>query len=372
VKTRGVVTGLVLVLCGTALTSELTFTELTAPSGYENATWWSIAALGPNHVWAGGGIIGGPGPVARSTNGGSSWNVTAPGENSTWYSIWPISQQAVWIAGKARNDRPIVPAIMLSMNGGATFSRSLLSGENGDKIDCLAFAGAATAIAVGQRGSGGRDVMALSTNNAGPHGRVRWRQMRLPAHPGEGLYDVHLDSRNTNWMVGGSQTLMRRDRLSGRPGHGAWRTVTLPGLTRGTLYGVEASGDGSHVWVAASDGRVFRSTNGGASWTAATVQSGRALYDMKFQDRLNGWVCGAAGTLYETRDGGVTWTRCNHSFGSKVLRSLAVVPGQKVYVCGTQALGVASSGVPAVVPEPSTPRRGDPGRVMAPRTFLRR
>jgi photosystem II stability/assembly factor-like uncharacterized protein len=56
-----------------------------------------------------------------------------------------------------------------------------------------------------------------------------------------------------------------------------------------------------------SDGRVYRTTDGGGSWTlAASVAQG--LTGLRFTDAVNGFAVGAANTLLRTADGGASWS----------------------------------------------------------------
>ncbi len=91
----------------------------------------------------------------------------------------------------------------------------------------------------------------------------------------------------------------------------------LPGyqVGDGSLYFV----DQSHGWLVAvnttsanfSDGRLFRTEDGGVTWQELTIPNG---YPVRFLNARTGWNVGPAqlarpghDTLYLTRDGGATW-----------------------------------------------------------------
>ena len=60
-------------------------------------------------------------------------------------------------------------------------------------------------------------------------------------------------------------------------------------------------------WV----GRVFRTTDGGLTWTRIEIDSLPGLRDLCFVDARNGWVVGDSGTILRTWDNGVSWVRQN-------------------------------------------------------------
>ena len=79
--------------------------------------------------------------------------------------------------------------------------------------------------------------------------------------------------------------------------------------------------DAQHGWAAGASS-VLRTTNGGLSWSVATVGSGDWTLDaesLSFVDAQHGWVAGVLpakttlngprGCVYATDDGGATWTR---------------------------------------------------------------
>jgi photosystem II stability/assembly factor-like uncharacterized protein len=60
-------------------------------------------------------------------------------------------------------------------------------------------------------------------------------------------------------------------------------------------------------WVAGRGGRIFKTTDGGASWKAQSSKTSKTLYAVKFVDATHGWAVGATGTVTKTADGGRSW-----------------------------------------------------------------
>ncbi len=55
-------------------------------------------------------------------------------------------------------------------------------------------------------------------------------------------------------------------------------------------------------------GVMIKTTNGGTTWTDASVTGSSTHYDFEFLSKTVGFVCGTNGQIYKTTDGGDTWT----------------------------------------------------------------
>lgn len=77
-------------------------------------------------------------------------------------------------------------------------------------------------------------------------------------------------------------------------------------LPQPDLYAVDARG--SSAWAVGYWGSVFRSDDGGETWTQVATPGDRALYAVSFADEKHGWAVGEAGALLRTEDGGRSWT----------------------------------------------------------------
>jgi photosystem II stability/assembly factor-like uncharacterized protein len=84
-----------------------------------------------------------------------------------------------------------------------------------------------------------------------------------------------------------------------------WRGVSQNIFRDGTLFGVSAP-SANVIYVCGSNGMIFKSTNGGDTWTAATVPSTRTLNAIYFYNERRGFAVGDSGTILYTANGGVT------------------------------------------------------------------
>lgn len=159
-------------------------------------------------------------------------------------------------------------------------------------------------------------------------GGKNWKQV-LTRGPKAGAVDLSMDPNNPNVIYAGFWEVYRKPWTleSGGPGSGLWKSTDggetwtdltrNPGLPRGIIgrvgVAVAANSDRVYAIVEAEDGGVYRSENGGATWTRTNEQRNlrqRAWYythihaDPKNPDRV--YVQNTS--LYRSNDAGRTFT----------------------------------------------------------------
>src|SRR5262245_38880388 len=65
--------------------------------------------------------------------------------------------------------------------------------------------------------------------------------------------------------------------------------------------------DGGVGWVVGAFGAIFKTTDGGKTWTAQKTPTLDYLYGIDFATPERGVVVGKSGTILTTEDGGATW-----------------------------------------------------------------
>jgi photosystem II stability/assembly factor-like uncharacterized protein len=167
-------------------------------------------------------------------------------------------------------------------------------------------------------------------------GGVTWKQV-LTRGPKAGAVDIVMDPHNASVLYAAFWEVYRTPYSleSGGPGSGIWKSTDggetwrdlshAPGMPRGTQgrIGVTVSGaDSDRLWalVEAEDGGVYRSDNGGNSWTRVNQQRDlrqRAWYythiyaDPKNVDEV--YVLNVG--FYRSNDGGRTYSTLNPPHG---------------------------------------------------------
>jgi len=68
-------------------------------------------------------------------------------------------------------------------------------------------------------------------------------------------------------------------------------------------------------YAAIFDGRILKTTDGGATWSELTAVIPEYIWGVSFGDEDTGYVAGQAGSIYKTEDGGVSWTQVYFNSG---------------------------------------------------------
>jgi hypothetical protein len=115
-----------------------------------------------------------------------------------------------------------------------------------------------------------------------------------PAHPVE-----------PTWSVSDAGVLQQ----STDSGH-TWTAVTVP--ARMSLHAVSVLGQ--DIWIGGDQGALYHSTDAGQTWTAVAPTSNGIplsadITRIAFSDLRHGWIATRNGDVWKTRDGGATWSR---------------------------------------------------------------
>jgi len=68
-------------------------------------------------------------------------------------------------------------------------------------------------------------------------------------------------------------------------------------------------------YAAIFDGRILKTTDGGATWSELSYVIPEYIWGVSFGDEDTGYVAGQAGSIYKTTDGGVSWTQVYFNSG---------------------------------------------------------
>ena len=121
-------------------------------------------------------------------------------------------------------------------------------------------------------------------------------------------------------------------------------------LQRSDISGLKAieSVSPQRAWTVGDSGRILATSNGGTTWSAQTASTNYHLYDVDFVDDSYGWIVGEEnsnynpnGKVWRTTDGGAHWTQVGYFSGVNqgghgkygvdfVNRSVGYIVGQEV------------------------------------------
>jgi photosystem II stability/assembly factor-like uncharacterized protein len=139
----------------------------------------------------------------------------------------------------------------------------------------------------------------------------------------DGFNDVHSPDGVSVWAVGAAGTVFRST-----DGGATWSRATHGAATLRTVWTRE-----QRIWIAGDGGTLQRSTDGGQNWTFSSINGGVTIRSLTFADDLHGWAVGDNGTIASTIDGGATWTP-RASGRTRTLYAVAASDSAHVYAAG--------------------------------------
>jgi len=236
----------------------------------------SIEFINENEGWAGGEYS----TILHTTDGGESWEFQYNGEISIFYDIEFIDSQTGFAAG----GYPFINRrIMKTSNGGNDWAEVLGAGMN--PVYDLFVLENDTILAAGANGS-----LLISETNGNS-----WQTINTG-------FDFHFRScwffnYGNGWIVGDEGQVIRKNDEQG------W--IQVNPFTDSDLYSV-CFIDEQTGFTCGEDGVVFRTENGGNSWSLMPLLTNSILRHIEFISHEMGWITG--GHVLFTSDAGRNWT----------------------------------------------------------------
>lgn len=119
------------------------------------------------------------------------------------------------------------------------------------------------------------------------------------------FYDVYFADYNTGWVVGGDDRNFQAVVLYTNDGGNSWTPQPVPPETR-FLRAVKFV-NRSHGWACGRNGTIIHTSNGGINWVFQYSGADSTLFDIDFADSLRGMAAGN-GVVVVTTDGGASWS----------------------------------------------------------------
>lgn len=220
--------------------------------------------------------------MLRTTNGGLTWSL-ASSDSSVAYDAVRFAPDGVTAVAVGVGGR-----IQRSLDAGATFADAAPSART--DYAGVAFNGAGTGLAAG--GSG----IVRTTDGA------TWTPM---AGSGSGLASVAFASPTTAVAGGVNGVLMRSTN-----GGVSWSAVSSPNTSQVNAIAFGASGSG----IAGAEDGILRTTDAGATWSwtnvTTSVNGGTqpGITSVAYADANTAVAVANTGRIYRSTDGGTTWS----------------------------------------------------------------
>jgi photosystem II stability/assembly factor-like uncharacterized protein len=268
--------------------------------------------------------VGNEGKIIRTTDAGTTWKTIAAGTNQSLRSIEFVNSTTGWIASTgcllkttdAGNTWSVINAPAAIPANRVIYSVSFRTENNG--------------IAVCQ-GGGTNGSFILVTNDGG----TTWAGKTLPATVGlaavTDLRRVAWYTDDVAYAVGATGTVIKTvDKGT------TWSRVTTTNLEAGTIRFNNLGFVNNIGYAAGQSGMLLKIepllNDRITLLPLYTVDDGQN--DSWFTDDNQGYIAGQYGELFKTTDGGISWTPQNTSSAAVTFRAVQGFPSGSVYVIG--------------------------------------
>ena len=261
----------------------------------------------------------GAGAIKLTTDGGDSWWFRSFGLGLSLNAAHFVSEMEGWVAGKSGR-------IARTTDGGALWIHQ--DAGVSKTFQDLYFTDSNHGWAVGFATSGAVDTFStiLYTDNGGE----TWTS--LDSVYGRRLNAVEFVDNSTGWSVGDNGSIFKTV-----DGGASWTLQSYGGSVE--LFGIEVMNE-NELFVVGQYGNILHTTDGGTSWEthdwpgseSATEQT---LYDIDFPTGSVGYACGSMGTVWKTSDGGGSWELLElPPYSNTLYKSVAFASDQSGWIVG--------------------------------------
>lgn len=248
--------------------------------------------------------------VQKSTDGGTTWTtmtspvVTLYGYYDNVLAVSPVNAQIVYVAGMN---------MVRSTNGGSSWSAVPMAGHpDNHAITFLPGSGATLFV--------GNDGGLFKSANSGS----TWTSLN------KGLAITQYYSLGTARTLPSTIVLGAQDNGNQKYSAGVFSNITDADGMRGFIDW----GNANTIYVAIQNGNLYRSTDGGATFTNINTPSGGAWVTPWMQDpRVAHTIYAGTDKVYKSTDQGTTWTAISGALaGVSRFQVLQVAPSNSNYI----------------------------------------
>jgi photosystem II stability/assembly factor-like uncharacterized protein len=232
--------------------------------------------------------------VMATSDGGSHWAPVQTDTDAVWTGVVFGDLLHAWIVGERWNQSAQrYDALMLrTVDGGATWAEQAQAGTSTGGLRSLSFASDRLGWAVGVGGLVWRTA----------DGGQSWTRLKWNGRAGLDLLGVAFVDERTGWAVGEQLSIYRTTdggatwklQRAARDGGNEWFEA---------LQAVVFT-DAKTGWAVGGHGRVFHTRDGGATWLRQAAGTDVWLNAADFVDANNGWIAGFHGSILATSCGG--------------------------------------------------------------------
>jgi photosystem II stability/assembly factor-like uncharacterized protein len=233
------------------------------------------------------GFIGGAlSRCLKSTNGGVNWSPVKVRSNADFNAVWATSSNDAYLGGW--------DSVYATHNGGQSWTGAYTQTIN-YAINDLQYISPEKGFAFMTWAQFGKTTDSGDTWSLAPGGGfTAWD-----------FFGGFMLNQNTGYAVGDNQVLCKT--TDGGEHFAIYEWNDYSDFTGIRIWAVHATSE-LNAWAVADSGVVFRTTNGGTTWSRSTIAGEEDnLMDIYFVNPNTGYIVGFNGKIFKTSDGGNTW-----------------------------------------------------------------
>ncbi|MEO6541573.1 MAG: YCF48-related protein [Ferruginibacter sp.] len=244
--------------------------------------------------------------IYKSTDGGNNWLQVLPANGV--FNIFMTNDSKAFFVGTNS-------LIIKTIDGGSSFLNTAIGAPSSD----IFFIDNANGFCIAYDGL-------YNTIDAG----VTWSKITTTGLPAISSYaSLSFINNTTGWVVNQSGIYRSVGSLTN------WQQATVTGGTGSYFVSVYAT-SATNVYAANSYGEIFRSTDGGTSFTFIKNLGAGGFSDLHFLTDLQGYA-GCGRSVFKTTDGGANWSKVV-SLGQGSIGELHFTDAIHGWVCGSDGV----------------------------------
>ena len=224
------------------------------------------------------------------------WVMQLDGADAAFFSVCAVSSSVVWASGGSGT--ATLPMVVRSTDGGANWSDRTGNLQNVD-LYCL------SALDANRAWAGTSDGKIFATTNGG----ASWDRQSYPDRQSPFINGIRMFPDGTGYAQGdppgdGKFVVLKTTDYGGTWAHLAAEPQGTTGEAGWNNSFVWT--DTQHGWFGTNHSKVWRTTDGGASWSSGSTGSNNS-FGVAFRDTLTGYAIHDGGYVVRTTNGGQNW-----------------------------------------------------------------
>ncbi len=282
--------------------------------------------------WVAGEVSGGYGTILNTQNNGMAWYRQGSPQlapNIGISDVYMVGELEVWAVGGVQNGYGL---ILHTSDGGINWSRVGTKTQI-PNIELKAV----HAIDVNTIWISGNNNTVLNSTDKG----VTWRVFRLDTLKQVSFNSISSSGTNSLWITGEPVSKLDSNTMAtifhSSDGGTTWYAQGIQDSLTGSVHNIFSIDDANIL--AASDGYIYKSINGGTAWTRSMIVPGKRFNGVCAEDVNSLWAISDNDGIFHSLDGGLHWDTITPQLTGYNFKGIASKSGGKIWVVGAPSTG---------------------------------